>query len=148
MSTIARMRGKHLGIEKNGGNFVPLSYYEERWNKLVRRVESNHFVGKYRGYAIHKVLLDFMVGKFGRDVELVIIKRNTGEKFTSTLKDWQDKGIEINWQGKQICLPVNHMRSNNRKETAKPIDWEEERLAVVSRIKQEDKEQIGLFTRI
>lgn len=140
----------HFGIVSKQGNFVPLIQYSKEWHKLIRRVDSNHFIGKYKGYGIHTALINLMIEKVGEQTELTIVKNNTGEKFISKLSDWKESGIPISWTGQQLCLPVKKMRViNQTKSTTEKVDWEKERLATIRIIQTRNEEtklkQQGLF---
>lgn len=111
----ASKRNGYFGIERDGGTFIPLIYYKSDWEKLIRYVEKNHFFGKFRGYCLHKTLLDFMIGQVGKSTELVIIKRATHEKFISRLEQWESLGIPINYDGEQVCLPIKYMKIPEQK---------------------------------
>ena len=134
-------------ISINGGNIIPVITYKKEWNKLIRYVEKNHFLGKYRGYAIHKALLNLMKKRHGENMELVTIKSGTRgkrtERFSSRLKDWYKKGITINYSGEQLCLPVSCMRriGEQPKAIGPEVDWEKERMEIVVKLNEPDPEK-------
>lgn len=104
--------GQHnkFGVVGKSGNFVPLVTYKPDSKTLVRRVDSNHFFGKFQGYGLNSELVDYMQEKTSEETPLYIVKNNTGEVWKTKIKDWKMQSVKVNYgYGEQYILPVRSM---------------------------------------
>ena len=97
-------------LKEKKGDLKPLLFLNKEKKTIYRVAKPNHFLGKYRGYAIDYDLIDFISKKLGLDFKISIIKENTKELFKSRVKDWLSEAIRVNLgYGDQLVLPVEKM---------------------------------------
>ena len=106
----ARLENNKYGIVNKSGNFTPLITWKPESKTLVRRVDSNHFFGKFQGYGLYTELVDYMQKETGDETPLYIVKNNTGEVYKTRIEDWKSRAIKVNYgYGEQYILPVKSM---------------------------------------
>jgi hypothetical protein len=97
-------------LKEKKGDLKPLLFLNKEKKTIYRVAKPNHFLGKYRGYAIDCDLIDFITKNLGLDFKISIIKENTKELFKSRVKDWLSEAIKVNFgYGDQLVLPVEKM---------------------------------------
>jgi hypothetical protein len=97
-------------LKEKNGSLKPLLFLNKEKKTIYRVAKPNHFLGKYRGYAIDCDLIDFITKNLGSDFKISIIKKNTKELFKSKIKDWLSEAIRVNFgYGDQLVLPVEKM---------------------------------------
>lgn len=81
--------------------------------KIIREAKSNHYLGKYGGFAFNQEIIDYLVRQGYLKIEILY----NGRSYLSDLKDWVSKGIKDNFgYGDQIVLPSKFMTINKVKE--------------------------------
>jgi len=96
-------------IRINEGKIIPVIHYNREHQTLIRKVKNEHYLRALKGYAMHKELLALMEKEAGETTPL-IIETPKGKRYTATLKEWKEKGQEINFVGSQIGMPITLMK--------------------------------------
>jgi len=96
-------------IRINEGKILPVIHYDQEHKTLLRKAKNEHYLRALKGYAMHKELLALMCKEAGESTPLVI-ETPKGRRYTATLKEWREKGQEINFAGSQIGMPITLMK--------------------------------------
>jgi len=110
MKMKVKLENNKYGVIGKAGNFTPLITWKQDSKTLVRRVDSNHFFGKFQGYGLYTELIDYIQKERGDETPLYIVKNNTGEVYKTRIEDWKKWAVKVNYgYGEQYILPVKSM---------------------------------------
>lgn len=97
-------KGKKIIFDLNGKKIFLMT--EEKEKKVIRNAKSNHYLGKYGGFAFNEEIIDYLVRKGYLKIEILY----NGRSYNSEIKDWVEKGVKDNFgYGNQIVLSSKFM---------------------------------------